>query len=391
MSGTSPMLRPAAPLLALALAACAACAGERKVPEEPGITIDATPLVSVGVEEGEAPYQLDRVFDALLAADGRIVVSNAGSGELRIFDSTGRYLASLGRRGAGPMEFAEFSSGYLYENAREILVGDEASFRVHVLAPDLSFRATRRFTLYPDTPRPFFKALAANGDWVVQAFTGGGTLSGQPGQVLESSYHLLRYDSLGAMRDSIIALPSRPRIVNEYRGAVHFPYVPLAAEPLFAVDGDRLIIVAGNAPAMEIHSLAGELLAQHVWERPRVRAAAVWDEYKRQSAVAMRGDRDSARYADFHATPLPLPEYAPLYTGIKVDPAGRIWLERFRMPLDSTRLWDVLDRDGALLGAVASPRDVTVLRFTGDKMLGRHRDSAGVERVQLFQVRAGPR
>jgi hypothetical protein len=339
-------------VLALSVAGIA-CGGERSVSDASGITIDATPLVSIGVEEGEEAYQLDRVFDAVVAADGRIVVSNAGSGELRIFDSSGTYL--------------------------------------HVLAPDLTFRETRRFTLYPDTPRPFFKGLAADGDWIVQAFTGGGTLRGQPGQVLESSYQVLRYDSLGAMQDSIIALPSRPRIVNEFQNTVHFPYIPLAAEPLVAVDGDRLVIVAGNAPAMEIHSIEGELLAQQVWDRPRVRVGDIWDEYKRQSAVAMTGQRDSARYAEFHAKAIPLPEFAPLYVGVEVDPSGRIWLERFRMPLDSTRSWDVLDRDGKLLGTAESPRGVTVLRFAGDRMLGRHRDSLGVERVQLFRVRAGSR
>lgn len=375
-------------IASLALAGIA-CGGERSVGDASGITVDATPLVSIGVEEGEEPYQLDRVLDAIVAADGRIVVSNTGSGELRVFDSAGTYISSIGRRGAGPMEFAEFSSQRLHRNGNQVLAVDEGAFRVHVLAPDLTFRETRRFTLYPDTPRPFFRALASNGDWIVQAFTGGGTLRGQPGQVLESSYQVLRYDSLGAMRDSIIALPSRPRIVNEFQNTVHFPYIPLAAEPLLAVDGDRLIIVAGNAPAMEIHSLDGELLAQQVWDRPRVRVGDIWDEYRRQSAVAMAGQRDSARYADFHAKAIPLPEFAPLYVGVEVDPSGRIWLERFRMPLDSTRNWDVLDRDGKLLGSAESPRGVTVLRFAGDKMLGRHRDSLGVERVQLFRVRAG--
>lgn len=377
---------------ALVLAAAAiACGGETSVSDASGITIDSVPLVSIGVEDGEEPYQLNRVFDALVAGDGRIVVSNAGSGELRIFDSAGTYLSTVGRRGAGPMEFGEFSSQRLHQNPQQVLAVDEGAFRVHLLAPDLTFRETRRFTLYPDTPRPFFKGLADNGDWIVQAFTGGGTLRGQPGQVLESSYQLMRYDSLGAMLDSIIGLPSRPRIVNEHQGIVHFPYIPLASEPLIAVDGDRLIIVAGNAPAMQIYSLDGEVVAEQAWNRPRVRVGDVWDEYRRQSAVAMTGQRDSARYADFHAKALPLPEFAPLYSGVEVDPAGRIWLERFRMPLDSSRQWDVLDRNGKLLGAAETPRGVTVLRFIGDRMLGRHRDSLGVERVQLFRVRAGSR
>lgn len=376
--------------LSLAVAGIA-CDGERSADDPSGLSVEPTPVVSIGVEEGEEPYQLDRVFDALVTTDGRIVVSNSSSSELRVFDSTGTYLSTIGRRGAGPMEFAEFSQGRLHLNANQVLAVDEGAFRVHILSPDLEYRETRRFTLYPDTPRPFFRGLAPNGDWIAQAFTGGGTLRGEPGQVLQSSYQMMRYDSLGAMQDSIIALPSRTRIVNEHQGSVHFPYLPLSAEPLVAVDGDRLIIVAGNAPALEIHGIDGTLHAQHVWNRPRVRVGDIWDEWKRQSAVAMTGQRDSARYADFHDKAIPLPEFAPLYVGVQVDPAGRIWLERFRMPLDSVRRWDVLDADGSLLGAAETPRDVTVLRFARDLLVGRHRDPLGVERVRLYRVRTDDR
>ncbi len=371
----------------LALAAGLACDRNGSATESAGISIDPTPIVSIGAADGEAAYRLLRVFDAMVVADGRIVISDAGSGELRVFDSTGSHLATIGRRGAGPMEFAEFSQAQLYANATQVIVGDEGAARVHVLTPDLTFRETRRFTLYPDTPRPFFRGLAANGDWIVQAFANGGTLSGRPGQVLESVYQLMRYDSLGAMRDTILALPGRARIVHEHRGAVYFPYGPLSSEPLFAIDGDRVVVVSGSAPALQIYGLDGAVIGEEVWDRERVRSVQLWDEYKRQSVVAMAGQRDAALYADFHEKAQTLPEYAPLYTGIKVDGRGRIWLERFRMPLDSARSWDVLDRDGRLLGTAETPRGVTVLRFTQDLMIGRARDSLGVERVQLFRVR----
>jgi hypothetical protein len=373
----------------LALARCAG--GERSVGDASGITIDSVPVVSIGEEEGEEPYLFDDVADGIIVGDGRIVVADGGSGELRVFDSAGTYLTALGRRGAGPMEFDPSSRPRFHTSASTLLVTDQSAFRFHVLGADLQFRETRRFTLYPEMPRPYMQGVADNGDLLVQVFANGGAIRGAPGEVFNTTFHLLRYDSVGAMRDTILSLPMRPRLFHEHQGLVRAISLPLWAEPLFAIDGDRVIVVAGNAPALELHALDGGLLSQVVWDRTQVRASDLWDEYKRQSAVAMTGQRDSARYADFHGKALPLPEYAPLYSSVKVDPAGRIWLERFRMPLDSTRSWDVLDRDGKLLGSAESPRGVTVLRFTGDKMLGRHRDSLGVERVQLFRVRSGSR
>ena len=49
-------------------------------------------------------------MDATILADGRIVVANGGSGELRFFDSTGSHLASRGGQGEGPGEFLQLRS-----------------------------------------------------------------------------------------------------------------------------------------------------------------------------------------------------------------------------------------------------------------------------------------
>jgi len=372
--------------LVLISAVLAACGDSSESARGLDVSVDSLPFLSIGVAEGEEAYQLHRVFDAARLADGRVVISNSGSQELRLYDSAGVYLRSLGRRGAGPMEFAEFSSQSLYPRAAQFIAADEGAMRSHVIGNDFTFTETRRFTLYPDTPRPFLRGVAANGDWLVQAFAGGGTLQGQPGQVLNASYQLLRYDSLGAMQDTILQLPSRPRVVNEHEGSIHFPYIPLSSEPVFTLDGDRLIVVSGSAPALEIHSLSGELLAQHVWNRPQQRSVEIWDEFKRRSATTMQG-RDSARYMALFEKPLPLPEFAPMYVGVKGDGTGRLWLERFRMPGETARNWDVISKDGEWLGTITTPAGLTVLRIADGVLVGRSRDADEVERVQLFRVR----
>ena len=51
--------------------------------------VSTEPAVSIGTLEGEEPYLLHRVQDALILPDGRIVVANSGSNELRVFDASG--------------------------------------------------------------------------------------------------------------------------------------------------------------------------------------------------------------------------------------------------------------------------------------------------------------
>lgn len=55
--------------------------------------------------EGEDPYELFGATSSVRLSDGRIVVANTGSGELRFFDSTGAFLQGVGGRGGGPGEF----------------------------------------------------------------------------------------------------------------------------------------------------------------------------------------------------------------------------------------------------------------------------------------------
>lgn len=70
-----------------------------------GWTVGLEPAVSIGIAEGEEAYMLYGARDATRLGDGRIVVANAGTNELRVFDATGIPLASWGGRGEGPGEF----------------------------------------------------------------------------------------------------------------------------------------------------------------------------------------------------------------------------------------------------------------------------------------------
>ena len=72
-----------------------------------GWRIDPEPVVSIGVLEGDEAHLLFQASDAIRLADGRIVIANRGSAELRIFDSNGNHLATRGGLGEGPGEFAD--------------------------------------------------------------------------------------------------------------------------------------------------------------------------------------------------------------------------------------------------------------------------------------------
>ena len=61
--------------------------------------------------DGEDPYLFRYAWDATKLSDGRIVVADRSTSELRVFDAAGTYLATWGGLGEGPGEFPRSSLG----------------------------------------------------------------------------------------------------------------------------------------------------------------------------------------------------------------------------------------------------------------------------------------
>lgn len=87
----------------------------RLSPADPG---EGPPLLlTIGVVEGDSPYELFQVGDVKRLSDGAIAVTNGGTRELRIYAADGTHRATAGGAGQGPGEFR-------YPTTLVILPGD---------------------------------------------------------------------------------------------------------------------------------------------------------------------------------------------------------------------------------------------------------------------------
>jgi hypothetical protein len=93
------------------------------------------PTVRIGTQEGPEEYQLYRVFGARRLSDGRIVLVNQGSQQLRFYDHNGRFLQASGRAGEGPGEFRDAFHLWVLPGDT-IWVGDYRPWRFQVFAPN---------------------------------------------------------------------------------------------------------------------------------------------------------------------------------------------------------------------------------------------------------------
>jgi hypothetical protein len=141
-----------------------ACAGEQSPAALSHWQVDSAPLVVIGREEGEAPYELGVANSAVRLADGRIVVANSGTSELRFFDSTGRALESRGREGDGPGEYRGIMAVYP-RSGDSLVVYANGQQRFSVLDDSGTYQGTMDLASSPATPFPWDDWLVAS-TWV---------------------------------------------------------------------------------------------------------------------------------------------------------------------------------------------------------------------------------
>lgn len=141
-----------------------ACAGEQPRATLAHWQVDSAPLLVIGRDDGDAASELGVANSAVRLADGRIVVANSGTSELRFFDSTGRALASRGREGDGPGEYRGIMAVYPRGND-SLVVYANGQRRFSVLDDSGTYRRTMDLASLPGTPFPWDDWVAAS-TWV---------------------------------------------------------------------------------------------------------------------------------------------------------------------------------------------------------------------------------
>ena len=216
------------------------------------------------------------------------------------------------------------------------------------------------------------------------------------GPLAPMQFAYLRYSPTGEYMSRILGAIDRPRYVNEYAGSRHFPYIPLTPSPQFVVRDSSVLVYRGPAAEIEEWTAGGTQRALIRWKSGEPRTVgAVWDRYVTASLDRMQGEQ-RAQYQHFYQQTLPLPSLVPAAEALVVDADGHVWVRRYRLPWETAQRWDILAPDGKWLASVETPDRVSVLQIGRDFILGTHRDSLDVERVQLFALargaaaRAGP-
>ena len=345
------------------------------------------PAVTIGAAEGEEPYLFQHAIGATRLSDGRIVVADYGSMELRVFDgASGTHLATLGGVGEGPGEFRDLMDVERLPDDSIMAWGFPLSMTVY--DPDGRLVRTSRLERQAETTvglRPIMP-VAAMGDGSILA-------SVSPAHIDTLVVEL--WDGEGNLRTPLGShLSHEPRT---WVGGINRTQI-FGWDLKVAPWGDLVIVTPSRRYEIRAFATDGTLArivrVEHVPRAPTEADIEAYAEVELPSAVPDFGEDVAERRAqvrrDIMATPVA--EYLPAFVSVMSDRTGHLWVEEYEAigeELDGVR-WTVFDLEGHVLGFVETPEELEIFEIGEDYILARIVDEMGVESVQVWALeRAG--
>jgi hypothetical protein len=369
----------------------------------PHWSIDTTPSVTIGTTAGDPAHEFGSVSGVRQLPNGMIVLLT-GQGEaafeFRFFDSTGKHIATHGRRGQGPGEYRwvnffgttggdtliavdfpnkrlnwlSVSQGYLRsvmldETAFKKVLGDDASGLVELMVPlGDSLYAIHAFRETPGT--------------------GGQLQSGRSFHLLDleagKSVDLLRHDDPPAKQIQLSTGPSVVWPVN-------------APSPSHVVDRERGRICAGVSSTPEISCV--DTAGRRIRMRWRAEMVPYTADDRRLYEERLRNSRRGSRFGapqdlEKIIAAAEFPERHNAFTALQTDTEGNFWILEYTLDASGARKsrFRVLDPEGRHVAfADAFPirtfgHDATV--HIGERAVARRFENAdGAEIIGLFTIR----
>ncbi|MFN8571255.1 MAG: 6-bladed beta-propeller [Gemmatimonadaceae bacterium] len=351
-------------------------------------SVDPKPLLRIGGAAGEGPMELAQVLGVARLSDGRVVIANGGSTELRVFSPTGAFIRSIGRKGLGPGEFDGII--LMYRSADTLVVHDRQG-RLQIYTAD--------GTLVRSYARPTFGARG---------------VSSTLGMLSDGASVVQGMDPVtDATSDDVTAtatLGLKPPGTNEARAFTQIPVFErvrrggqlmglfLGAVSRVAVMGERMC--AGYTIRWEVQCFdrGGRLMSRTSRDvRPGRVSDADIEEFRRGYLVANRSQPEEKVKAALQM--FQFADRRSAFGRFVPSPTGELWVGEF-VVLESfvpgrrgtvipekPTTWSVLGADGSWVADVVLPARFSLLDAGRDYVAGIELDEDDVESVVLYRLR----
>jgi hypothetical protein len=355
----------------------------------PGVWGDSVQLIEelrIGDDDGDN-YSFGKVIGITVDNDGTIYVADEKREDIRSFDSAGRFINKLGRKGKGPGEYL-YIGGIAANSRGKLFMYDFGMARVNVYARDGKVLATLPCHGLPEPGDREFILLSTAGDIYIEDIVARDSADSFP------RLSFVRCDSSGVVRDSLpIIRWTEWRPFNAAYDAFGVMSLNRRGELVSGFTGQY---------AIEVRSKDGK-----VFRIERVGAQSV------PVSQAERHYLDSS-YRQFSArSPRPRhnePALKPVFKALSTGEDNRIWVTLYTPSAERAKstepasgphlpdrwyepqhAWDVFDPDGVYLGRITLPHSGEIFFRRGQQVWGKLEDENGTVYIIRWRIRPEPR
>jgi hypothetical protein len=358
-------------------------------PDGGGWRLGGQPSVLIGGGITDTTVLEGPVAGAFRLDDGRLIVADEGSRQLRWYTETGTLLMSVGREGDGPGEFRDLSA--LLHVGDSVAVLDRELRRLSLF--DLEGHFGRSITLknppeeaFP--PRPIGRL--ASGEWI--ALVQGSHSTGELTRAVRDSVAIWLVSDAGEPVRRLAALPGDDRLVFASRDFVGETVPPYGRNTTIRFHDGQVWAGTGDEFRLDRWTTDGELEGSVRWARAPEPVLQATIDHVRDSVQAQFSDAESQWRAvgaevlkglDAWGTPA----RAPAYGSFRLDDDGNLWVAAYALENSIEPItWHVFDVNGRLLGDVVFPPAVVPSHITSDQIIGIWTDPDGLERVVAYPL-----
>jgi len=352
-----------------------------------GWRVSEEPDLILGLESSESGF-FHQVQGVAGFDDGRILVVDGGSRELRFFDESGVLVSTAGGDGEGP---GEFRNPVLVPQVGldSIVIFDRGLVRVSVLSEAgefsrvVSFRHGR-----PRGSRAPVGAVGLRHFLMDRRGTEGGPETPTPDEGLVRAIRGFEwYDRTDGARvptDTVVA-----NFIYYERGSMSWllPFVPEGSAATtesgaYVTLGPEIVQIDTAGTVLSIFRVDG---LGRPYNDDDLRAYAEFMREERPSRHASSNAGDWKDQLRRHGGP----DSVPAFDALLLDTEGHLWARTYQVDPQGEQTWLIFDAAGRALGSVVTPGGLEVRWIGRDTLLGIRRDEYDVEYVYRHTLEAG--
>jgi hypothetical protein len=355
------------------------------VPAAPGsITVDSVPVFDIGGSAGGANVEyIGPISAAVGLSNGNLVVAGWAQTELRFFDSTGRWIRTIGRQGAGPGEFEGL--GWIGRTQHDTIITFEpTNRRLQVFDSAGRFHRLSRLTQFGEHGFPWYEGIFGDGSLLFRSALPDPIANTD--RTIRNRATLLRYQPALDQADSLASYLLTPSLRHPknpqwtYGTALFAPGVAVAAF------GDQVALSPGDRFQIAVIDRAGRprRLIRRGWTPVPVSTDEIRAAAAKRAEDAPPDIREAVRTGLITISDA---NVRPAVAALRVSGDGRLWVEHGGQDPARPRVFSVFDSTGRWLSEAIVPGGLTVLEFGSDYLLASARDDDGFYHLQRYRLR----